>query len=75
MVEFTAYSCSKCGNPFPAVRPDDKHTIALISPCPKGDSIPIPHECNNCHEINTKHWDVKHDKFEDDFNRMSNVKP
>jgi hypothetical protein len=61
MTEFKTYACNNCGSPFPAVAPDDIHTVILSSPCPKGDSIEIPYECRDCHHRNTKYWDKTHE--------------
>lgn len=74
MTDVKSYACKNCGHIFAAVPPDDIHTIAISTPCKRGDSIEIPYECENCHLRNMLYWDVKHEKFEDDFERI-NVAP
>jgi hypothetical protein len=71
MVEVRFYPCKNCGTEFRAMPPDDLHMVAMLEQCKKKDSINIPYECKNCHELNVIHWDVKHERFEDDFNRIN----
>lgn len=71
MVEVKFYACKNCGTSFRAMPPDDIHIMAMLEPCKKKDSVEIPYDCNECHERNVLHWDVKHERFEDDFNRIN----
>jgi len=54
------YACTNCGHPFDAYPPDDGHTIVMLEPCDKGDSIKIAYECENCHGQNVRYWDIHH---------------
>ena len=71
MVEVKFYPCKNCGTEFRAMPPDDLHIVVMLDPCKKNDSVEIPYECKNCYERNVLHWDVKHERFEDDFNRIN----
>jgi rubredoxin len=54
------YPCRQCGQPFDAYPPDDLHKTARLTPYERGDSVPQNYECENCHEMNTLHWDGVH---------------
>ncbi len=68
LTEVKAYACKNCGHAFTA---DDVHIVAISEQRKKGDSIEVPYECDNCHIRNIVYWDVKHERFEDDFNRIN----
>ncbi|MGC1931422.1 MAG: hypothetical protein WA667_20815 [Candidatus Nitrosopolaris sp.] len=75
MTEFRTFGCTNCGSPYPAVQPDDIHVVVSLKPCPKGDSIEMPVDCNKCNHRNVLHWDKKHQAGEERFNRIAGVSP
>ncbi|MEO9277481.1 MAG: hypothetical protein ABI340_06865 [Nitrososphaera sp.] len=54
------FACLNCGTPYKAYPPDDYHNEASLTPCPKGDSIEVGYECQNCNNKNKIHWDTHH---------------
>ena len=61
------FSCIKCGNPYEAYPPDDKHRIAtMLSEEAKKDHIIVKYICKNCGNINILYW--AHDQPDAAFN-------
>lgn len=54
------FACLNCGTPYKAYPPDDYHNEASLTSCPKGDSIEVGYECQNCNNKNKIHWDTPH---------------
>ena len=51
------FSCTKCGVPYEAHPPDDKHIIATgVGEEAKKDHIIVKYTCKNCGNINTIYW-------------------
>jgi len=50
------YACIKCGNPFEAYPPDDRHDIATRSEKDYKDSIKVEYQCPKCQEKNAIYW-------------------
>jgi hypothetical protein len=53
-------TCDKCGEPRVVYPPTPEYSELLLQPCPQGDSILRPFQCQSCDEINKRHWDKKH---------------
>jgi DNA-directed RNA polymerase subunit RPC12/RpoP len=50
------YSCLKCGAPFEAYPPDDRHTIATRNEKDFEDHIKVDYRCKECDNTNTIYW-------------------
>ncbi len=48
------FSCPKCGEPYDAFPPDDKHR--KVSKFPDRNTIPVTNKCNICGTINRIYW-------------------
>jgi DNA-directed RNA polymerase subunit RPC12/RpoP len=50
------YSCLKCGAPFVAYPPDDRHDTASRIEKEFEDPIRVDYKCKDCPYINTIYW-------------------
>lgn len=50
------YGCLKCGNPFEAYPPDDRHHTATRSEKDYEDNIKVEYQCSKCGEKNIIYW-------------------
>ena len=50
------FSCLKCGTPFDAYPPDDRHDIATRNEKDYEDHIKVDYRCKECSTINTIYW-------------------
>jgi rubredoxin len=50
------FSCLKCGTPYDAYPPDDRHNIATVNEKDYEDHIKVDYRCEKCGNINTIYW-------------------
>jgi len=50
------FSCLKCGTPFDAYPPDDRHDTATRNEKDYEDNIKVDYRCKECGHINTIYW-------------------
>jgi len=50
------FSCLKCGTPFEAYPPDDRHDRATRNEKDYEDHIRVDYKCKDCANINTIYW-------------------
>ena len=56
-LKYKNFSCTKCGVPYEAPPPDDKHIIAtLVKEEAKKDHIIVKYICKNCGNTNIMYW-------------------
>jgi DNA-directed RNA polymerase subunit RPC12/RpoP len=50
------FSCLKCGTPFEAYPPDDRHGSATRNEKEYEDHTKVDYRCKECGNINTMYW-------------------
>jgi len=50
------FSCLKCGTPFEAYPPDDRHYKATRNEKDYEDHIKVDYRCKECSHTNTIYW-------------------
>jgi rubredoxin len=50
------FSCLKCGSPFDAYPPDDRHNVATRNEKDFKDNIKVDYVCKDCRNTNTIYW-------------------
>jgi hypothetical protein len=56
-IKHKKFSCTKCGIPYEAHPPDDKHSYAtMVAEEAKKDHIIVKYTCKSCGTVNTIYW-------------------
>jgi predicted RNA-binding Zn-ribbon protein involved in translation (DUF1610 family) len=56
-LKYKKFSCTKCGTPYEAYPPDDKHRFAtMVGKEANKDHIIVKYTCKNCGNSNIIYW-------------------